>query len=78
MCRIRDNKSYKSHGKLLLKVIQQRIVDRIDKEVSQQQSAFRPGTGTRESIFNLRAICERSIDVQKTFVLLIIIRLLNG
>ena len=46
-------------------MIQQRIVDRIDKEVSQQQSAFRPGTGARESIFNLRTICERSIDAQK-------------
>ena len=43
--------------KLLLKVIQQRIVDSIDKEVSQQQRGFRPGTGTRESIFNLRTIC---------------------
>ena len=47
--------------KLLLKVIQQRIVDRIDNEVSQQQTSFRPGTGTRESIFNLRTIFERSI-----------------
>ena len=51
--------------KLLLKVIQQRVVDRIDKEVCQQQSGLRPGTGTREGIFNLRTICERSIDVQK-------------
>jgi len=51
--------------KLLLKVIQQRITDKIDKEVSRLQSGFRPGTGTREGIFNLRTICERAIDVQK-------------
>jgi len=51
--------------KLLLKVIQQRITDKIDKEVSRLQSGFRPGTGTREGIFNLRTICERTIDVQK-------------
>ena len=49
--------------KLLLKVIQQRITDKIDKEVSRLQSGFRPGTGTREGIFNLRTICERAIDV---------------
>ena len=51
--------------KLQLEVIQQHIVDRIDEEVSQLQSAFRPGTGARESIFNLRTICKRSTDVQK-------------
>ena len=51
--------------KLLLKVIQQRITDKIDNEVSRLQSGFRPGTGTREGIFNLRTICERAIDVQK-------------
>ena len=33
--------------------------------MSRQQSGFRPGTGTREGIFNLRTICERATDVQK-------------
>ena len=28
-------------------------------------SGFRPGTGTREGIFNLRTICERATYVQK-------------
>jgi len=51
--------------KLLFKLIQQRIVDRIDKEVSQQHGAFWPGKGAREGIFNLRTICGRYIDVQK-------------
>ena len=37
----------------------------IDKDVSRLQSGFRPGTGTREEIFNLRTICERTTDVQK-------------
>ena len=40
--------------KLLLKIIQQRMANKIDKEVSRLQSGFRPGTGTREGIFNLR------------------------
>ena len=51
--------------KLLLKIIQQRMANKIDKEVSRLHSAFRSGTGTREGIFNLRTICERATDVQR-------------
>ena len=51
--------------KLLLKIIQQRMAKKTGKEVSRLQSGFRPGTGTREGIFNLRIICERATDVQK-------------
>ena len=51
--------------KLLLKIIQQRMANKIDKEVSRLQSGFQPGTGTREGIFNQRTICKRSTDVQK-------------
>ena len=54
--------------KLLLKIIQQRMANKIDKEVSRLQSSFRPGTGTREGIFNLRTICERVTDVLKRCV----------
>ena len=42
--------------KLLLKIIQQRMANKIDKEVSRLQSGFRPGTGTREGMFNLWTI----------------------
>ena len=51
--------------KLLLKIIQQRMANKIDKEVSRLQSSLRRGTGTREGVFNLRTICERATDVQK-------------
>lgn len=51
--------------KLLLKIILQRIINKINQEVSRLQSGFRSGTGTREGIFNLRTICERSLEVQK-------------
>ena len=33
--------------KLILKIMQQRMANKIDKEVSRLQSGFRPGTGTR-------------------------------
>ena len=51
--------------KLLVKIIQQRMANKIDKEVSRLQSGFRPGTGTREGKFNLRTICEGATDIQK-------------
>ena len=58
--------SLMSHvNKLLLKIIQQRMANKIEKEVGRLQSGFRPGTGTREGIFNLRTICERATDEQK-------------
>ena len=58
--------SFMSHvTKLLLKIIQQRMANKIDKEVSKLQSGFRPGTGTQEGIFNLQTICERATDIQK-------------
>ena len=50
---------------LLLKIIQQRTANKIDKEVNRLQSGFRTGIGTREGIFNLRTICEGATDVQK-------------
>ena len=50
--------------KLLLKMIQQRIISKIDKEVSRLQSGFRHGLGTRESILNLRMVIERSLEMQ--------------
>ena len=52
-------------SKLLLKIIQQRIADKIDKEVSRLQSGFRPEMGTREGIFNWRTLCERTLEVNQ-------------
>ena len=51
--------------KLLLKIIQKCIVNKIDQESSNLQSGFRPGIGTREGIFNLQTILKRAIEVQQ-------------
>ena len=51
--------------KLLLKVIEQRIVRKIDNEVSRLQSGFRTESGTREGIFNRRTVCEQAIELGK-------------
>ena len=49
---------------LLLKVIQQRIISKIDREVSKLQNGFSPGLSTREGVFNLRTGIERSLETQ--------------
>ena len=51
--------------KVLLKAILQRNKTKIDVEISETQSGFRKGRGTREGIFNLRTINERYLEKGK-------------
>ena len=51
--------------KVLLKVILNRIKNKVNAEVSQEQFGFRPHLGTREAIFCMRMITERYIGAQK-------------
>ena len=51
--------------KLLLRIILDRIDAKIESEIDDCQSGFRPGKGTREGIFNLRTIVERCMEEQK-------------
>ena len=46
-------------------MIEQRIVKKIESEASSLQHGFRSGSGTREGIFNLIAVCEQVIDLGK-------------
>ena len=49
--------------KLLLKITQVRITAKVNKKVSELQSGFRSGMGTREGIFNFSSLCERAPEV---------------
>ena len=51
--------------RLILKIIQLRVIDKVDKEVSRLQSGFRPGMGTREGIYNLRTMCARAMEINQ-------------
>ena len=51
--------------KALLKIILACNEKKVEAEISENQSGFRPGKGTREGIFNLRIIIQRYIEVQK-------------
>ena len=55
-----------SHAsKILLLILTSRIQSTILKEISDLQSGFVPGKGTREGIFNLRMIMERYLEKKK-------------
>ena len=49
--------------KLLLKIIQRRIIGNKEHEIRVFQCGFRPGIGTRKGIFNLMIIFERVIKL---------------
>ena len=56
--------------------MKQRIVKKIDNEVSRFQSGFRLRSGTRGDIFNLRTVCEWAIDLGKDVHICFILKLL--
>ena len=51
--------------KILLKVILNRIRNKILPEISNEQCGFMKGKGTRNAIFILRSLMERVIEVNK-------------
>ena len=51
--------------KIFLKIIQERIGGKIDKEVGQTQFGFRPGSGTREGIFCFNILAQKHIEVNQ-------------
>src|SRR6478735_7699035 len=55
-----------SHAsKILLHLIKRRITPIIEKQLGDSQMGFRKGKGTRDAIFQLRLISERSLQVDK-------------
>ena len=51
--------------KNFLKIIQDRIGTKIDKEVGETQFGFRPGSGTREGIFCFNILAQKHIEVNQ-------------
>ncbi len=49
--------------KMLLRIILERIKNKINREVGKEQCGFRPSSGTREAIINMRSISERHIEL---------------
>ena len=51
--------------KALLKIILDRNEKKLEAEISENQTGFRPGKGTREGILNLMTIIQRYMEVRK-------------
>ena len=52
-------------GKVLLRVILNRLQPQVEKLLAEEQAGFRPGRSTVEQIFNLRIICEKYRELNK-------------
>ena len=51
--------------KILLHIIRNRLNAKIEENLSEEQNGFRSNRGTRESVFGLRMMGERTIEMQK-------------
>ena len=56
-----------SHAsKVMLKILQARLQQYVDRELPDVQAGFRKGRGTRDQIANIRWIIEKAREFQKT------------
>lgn len=54
--------------KLLLKIIHNRIYQKLDMDIEETQFGFRKGTGTREALFALNVLIQRCLDMNICFI----------
>ena len=52
-------------GKIILRIVLNRIRNKIKPEISEEQYGFVKGKGTANAIFTLRMIMERAIEMQR-------------
>ena len=55
--------------KVILRILMQRMRNKIRPEINKTQCGFMNDTGTRNAIFILRNVCERAIEVKKDLYL---------
>ena len=54
-----------SHAKVMLKILQARLEQYVNHELSDVQAGFRKGRGTRDQIANIHRIMEKAREFQK-------------
>ena len=52
----------------MLKILQARLQQYMNRELPDVQAGFRKGRGTRDQIANIRWIIEKAKEFQKTFI----------
>ena len=69
-CEFHRTNSLMSHViKIILRVIMARTTNKIKDQISNLQYGFVKDVGTRNAIFILRMLCERSIEMQQNLYL---------
>ena len=49
--------------KLLLRILKDRNEAIFERDISKGKTGFRSGLGTREAVFNIRAVCKKMIVI---------------
>ena len=62
---VRVHKSFNKHAKVMLKILQARLQQYMNRELSDVQALFRKGRATRDQIANIRWIIKKAIEFQK-------------
>ena len=58
-------------GKVMLKILQARLQQYVNREIPDVQAGFRKGRGTRDQIANIRWIMEKAREFQKKHLFLL-------
>ena len=61
----------------MLKILQARLQQYVNRELPDVQAGFRKGRGTRDQIINIRWIIEKAREFSKTSILLTMPKLLT-
>ena len=65
MLKLPDNCTHFNASKVMLKILQARLQQYVNRELSDVQGGFRKGRGTRDQIVNICWITEKSREFQK-------------
>ena len=65
MLKLLHNSTHLKHYKVMLKILQVRLQQHLNCELSDVQAGFRKGRGTRDQIANIHWIMEKAREFQK-------------
>ena len=65
MLKLPHNSTHLTQSKVMLKILQARLQQHVNRELPDVQAGFRKGRGTRDQIANIRWIIEKAREFQK-------------
>ena len=68
MLKLLHNALISNPSKVMLKILQARLQQYVNRELPDVQAGFRKGRGTRDQIANIRWIMEKAREFQKTSI----------